>query len=152
MSRCFPVQAALIALVVLAPLSARGDSPTSPIGQLVLSEPVIFINGPFSSMARNAKVGQTVVVQISYPIAPPFPKSATVDSGNDGFSPVGVFRTDGELTALSPQPKRGRIGVGFLSVVAKATKKGQTTLTAKIELADGTMKEVPVKFIVEEDR
>jgi hypothetical protein len=92
------------------------------------------------------------LVQISYPIAPPFPKSASVDSGNGGFSPVGIFRTDGEVAILTPQPKRGRIGVGFLSVVAKALKKGQTTLTAKIALADGTVKEVPMKFTIEDDR
>jgi hypothetical protein len=152
MARNFAIQIALIPLVYLAPSSARADSTPSPIGQLALSEPIIFINAPFPTRARTAKVGQTVVVQISYPIAPPFPKSAGIDSGNGGFSPVGIFRTDGEVALLTPQPKSGRIGVGFLSVVAKAIKKGPTTLTAKIEMANGTVKELPIPFSIEDDR
>jgi hypothetical protein len=53
---------------------------------------------------------------------------------------------------LTPQPNRGRIGVGFLSVVAKAIKKGETTLTARIELVEGAVKEVTIPFNIEEDR
>jgi hypothetical protein len=122
------------------------------MGDLVLSGPVIFINGPFPPEARTAKVGQTVLVQISYPIAPPFPKSASIDAGEGGFNPVGIFRTDGEVAILTPEPKQGRIGVGFLSVLAKAIKKGRTTLKVKLELADGTAKEMPISFDIEESR
>jgi hypothetical protein len=150
MVRYLAVQVALIFGTFLAPSFARGDSTPSTIGELVLSEPVIFINGPFPSQARPAKVGQTIVVQISYPVAPPFPQSASVDSGNGGFSAVDIFRTDGEVAILAPQPKRGHIGVGFLSVVAKAIKKGETTLKAKIELADGSVKEVLIPFNIED--
>jgi hypothetical protein len=152
MARCIAAHLALVLGLYLPPPLSRGGAPPSEIGQLVLSEPVIFINGPFTTQARTAKVGQTVLVQISYPIAPPFPKSVSVDSLNDGFSPVDIFRTDGELALLSPEPKRGRIGVGFLSVAAKAIKKGPTSLKVKIELADGTVKVVPIAFEIEDDR
>jgi hypothetical protein len=151
MARCIAIQIVLIS-GLLSPSLVRGESAPSPIGQLVLSVPVVFINGPFTPEARTVKVGQTVVIQISYPISPPFPKSARLDSGNGGFSPVGIFRTDGEVTILTTQPKRGRIGVGFLSVVVKAVKKGRTTLKAKIELTDGTVKVVPIAFEIDDDR
>jgi hypothetical protein len=143
---------AVYVLVLLATCIARGDSTATPIEQLVLSEPVVFINAPFPRQARTAKVGQTVLVQISYPIAPPFPKSASVESANGGFSPVGIFRTDGEVAILRPESKRGRLGVGFLSVMAKAIKQGQTTLKAKIAMSDGTVKEVAIPFDIEQDR
>jgi len=152
MARYGAVQIALALGVLVAPSLARGDSTPSAIGQMLLSEPVIFINSPLPPQSRTAKVGQTVLVQISYPIAPPFPKSASVESGDGGFSAVGIFRTDGEVAILTPQSKRGRIGVGFLSVVAKAIKKGKSTLMARIEMTDGTVKEVPITFDIEEDR
>ncbi len=152
MVRYLAVQVGLISLVSWSPAVVRAESPPSAIGQLVLSPPVIFVNGPSPSQSRTARVGQTVVVQISYPIAPPFPTSANIDPGNGGFVPVGIFRTDGELAVLTPESRRGRIGVGFLCVVAKAIKKGETTLTAKVELSDGTVKEVPMKFSILAER
>ncbi|MDB5390560.1 MAG: hypothetical protein JWM11_6206 [Planctomycetaceae bacterium] len=125
---------------------AKKDEGYKTIAELNLSEPIVSINGPFPTVLRGAKVGQLIQVQISFPISPPFPTSAKVEPDSDIFSVIGVYRTEGEIAILTPKPKQGAIGVGFLSVFVTAKKAGKGNFTVKVKLDGGTVKSVPFAF------
>lgn len=120
----------------------------SSIAELKLSDPIVDIGGPFPTLLRGAKVGQLILMQISYRIATSVPKSATIDLSSKALSAVGIYMTPGEVAFLTPERKEAKIGVGFLSVFVKAIDKGRCSVTVKVTLTDDTVKDVPFEIEV----
>jgi hypothetical protein len=144
-----------VGLLLIAPLAGvadeagtSSDGACSSLGHLIISEPAVGVHGPFPTLLRRAAVGDAILLQVEYPIAPPFPKSVQVDHGRQ-FRCIGVFQTDGKIAVLTSKPQQQGIGVGFISVVVQAMNAGQGTVTAKVTLHDGTTKDVPFAFDIE---
>lgn len=128
----------------------KADHP-QPIAQLNLSDPAVSIHGPFPTLMRGARPGDLIVVQVSYPMAPPFPKSAVIVPASRIFSPVGVYRASGKVVTLTPEPQQGGVGVGYLCAVVKAMKAGQGDFAVKVTLMDDSIREVTFTFLIEEE-
>jgi hypothetical protein len=118
-------------------------------GQLRIAQPVS-VHEPASTMPHACSVNDVYLFPVQYPISPPFPKSATASSDGPAVAAKDVVRASGQLAYLTIKPQTGgRLGVGYLLVFVKALAPGKATVTAKITLADGKVKEVPFAIVVE---
>ncbi len=124
----------------------RGVGARETIAQLNVSQPSVFINGPIPTLMREAVVGDAILVQVSYPISPPFPKSVKVGLSSRALRLVGVYRSAGEVAILTTEPVQGKLGVGYLGILVQAMNSGTETITARITLSDNSVKEVPFTF------
>jgi hypothetical protein len=113
----------------------------------VISEPPAGIQNATPQPVREVQVGDTIVMQIAYPIAPPFPTSVQVEHGRM-FRLIGTYRTDGKVAVLTPKPQQQGVGVGFLSVIVQALNEGKGKITVKVTMKNGTIKSVPFEFQV----
>jgi hypothetical protein len=116
--------------------------------RLNLQKPV-FVQGPIPSLLRSARVGDLIQLQVSYPISPPFPTKACVETDNRALSAECVVGTPGEVAILTLKPQSGRIGVGFISAFVRAHTAGKATATVTVVFPDGTKKAVPFAFQIE---
>lgn len=116
------------------------------IGRLRLYPPVP-IQGPYPYLLYTARAGDLVELQLSYPIAPPFPKAVRVRYNPAYFEVVDVVGTDNEVVVLKPgQAQTGVIGLGYYSVYLKAKRDGQTSVQVPVEFDDGDTETVPFNF------
>lgn len=114
-----------------------------------ISDPPQQIGGPVPSLLRMAEVGQLVIVHASYPIVPPFPKSARITGGAGVLVPVGVYRVGGILVPWDKAYEAPPIGVGYLAGVLRAVKKGETHFDLEVKCDDGSLKKTSYAFKVE---
>jgi len=118
-------------------------------GQLRIAQP-FSVHEPANTMPHTCNVNDVYVFPVQYPISPPFPKSATASSDGPAVAAKDVVRASGQLAYLTSKPQTGgRLGVGYLLVFVKALAPGKATVTARITLADGKVKEVPFTLAVE---
>lgn len=123
-------------------------------GEFHVLEPVP-IAGPYPDTPHEVHPGDVICMQLSYPISPPFPSKLSAYSDSPAATPVGEFalRSSGKLVALSGgQEATGLVGVGYITVLGRASKAGMATITCEVKAGDGKPYIVPFKIKVVEER
>ncbi len=150
------VLASLSALLcVLAASAAGADAEGQSVSaefnssHLRIQEPVS-IYGPFPRLVREVTTNDLIELQVSYPVAPPFPKRIALRVENRALTALWIASTDGEIVALTPKPQTGKVGMGYISAYVKANNAGQSKAEVTVTLADGTKKVVPFAFLIRE--
>ncbi len=136
-----------IALRAATLTAANGESVAAEFGasHLRIQEPV-GIYGPFPYLLREVDENDLIQLQVTYPIAPPFPQHIEAKVANRALSALWIAGTDAQVVTLMPAPQSGNIGVGFISVYLKANSPGQNSAEVSVTLSDGTKKTVPFSF------
>jgi hypothetical protein len=126
-----------------------GESVSAPLeGALRLQDPVP-LNGPFPALLRKAKVGDKIILQISYNSRPVFPEEATAKVGNRALSAVEIMTTGNVLFLLNAGEKaEGKAGAHF-AVLLRANSPGRCPVTVTCKMSDGSTKRVPFEFEIE---
>jgi len=125
---------------------AFGQKERGLANELKLYSPVP-VHGPYPYLLYTARTGDVVQLQLSYPIAPPFPRRVGVTFDPHFVKPLDCVNTSGEVAVLEPgNPKEGVIGLGFYSLYIKGLRDGQTHLDVRIDFQDGDFEVVPFNF------
>lgn len=123
-------------------------------GELHVLKPVP-IAGPYPDIPHEVHPGDVICMQLSYPISPPFPSELISYSDSPAATPVGDFavRAPGKLVTLSGgQGAQGQIGVGYITVLGRASQTGTATITCEVKAGDGKPHVIPFKIrVVGED-
>ena len=120
-------------------------------GEFRVFDPVN-IHGPYPEAPYVAHPGDVLCLQLSYPISPPFPTKVVAHSNNAAATPMGelAVRSPGRIVTLAAGKKEeGVVGVGYLTVLGRASKPGMATITCEVSLGEGKTLEVPLKIKVE---
>jgi hypothetical protein len=129
-----------------SPAEMKVSSRDRLMGRLRLYDPVN-IHGPYPYLLYTARTGDLVELQLSYPIAPPFPKSISVTYNPLRIEYIDVVATDNRVLMLRPgETQTGNLGMGYYSVYLRAKNDGDTRVDVTVKLADGDTETVPFNF------
>lgn len=120
-------------------------------GEFRVFDPV-GIHGPYPKEPYVAHPGDVLCMQLTYPISPPFPTKVVAHSNNAAATPMGelAVRSPGRIVTLTAGKKEeGVVGVGYLTVLGRASKPGMATITCEVSVGEGKTLEVPFKIKVE---
>ena len=86
----------------------------------------------------EVKENEFVQIQLSFPIAPPFPEKVKAVSSSRSITIVQITGQDGRAVILAPgKTEIGKIGVGFFSVFVRTSNPGEGTVTVTTTKSDG---------------
>jgi len=132
-----------------APLSKKLDY------QLKTVYEPVDISGPAITKKYMATEGDLVQLQIKYPLTlQPLPESASVTSSKKIMKPVDVFRTAAEVVMIDHvvEATTPSIGFGYISILVKAEKAGETLIEARIKMSNGAIESRSFNFLVEKKK
>ncbi len=127
-----------------------GETASAKLGSTSLRvlEP-IDVEGPFPDLVREVEVGDVVQLQVAYPARPPYPLEASVRSSNRALAALFVTSNGGRVAEPGTVTKRGVVGDDCnFSAFVRASNPGEAKAVVTAIYPDGTKKEVPFVFKV----
>ena len=126
-----------------------GETASAKLGSTSLRvlEPVD-VEGPFPERVREVEVGDVVQLQVAYPARPPLPSEASVKVSDRALTALFVTSNEGRVAVPGPEPKQGVIGSDSFSAFVCASNPGEAKAVVTATYPDGTKKEVPFAFKV----
>ena len=147
------LSSAPLACAQKAPAAKAASDGFMDIGGNLTIDPPVNLYDPNAEHVVKVRVGDVVQLQVRYPIVPPMPKSVKISDDKKSIDLVATTLTASEVAILKREPQtNGKIGIGYIQVWVRPTRPGKHRAELKIQLQDGTTKNIFYMFEVQGDQ